>query len=319
MALRVCRDLDEGERLWKGLWPERHLFDCWPIRKSFHLNFGRDPYFIVAESKGRPAGLLPLSWIEEDGYYGFFPGETWHGKTWLEQNRIPAQSSMIRQALWEAAPENTWLRYLDEASADLPDSTVDEVGYLFGPAELNYSFEAYWERFPGKSRKKIRREVTQYEAMECRYHLDEWNDIQWMFETNLDNFNHRSYFHDPRFLRSFESMLSFLARLGMLRVVSVRIKGRLAAVDAGAVYRNRYTVLAGATDPQFPGIAKVINLFHLKWACLYRIEQIDFLCGDFGWKSRFRLQPRPLYGLSKMISDDLAVVQSGERSAFAQG
>jgi Acetyltransferase (GNAT) domain len=307
MKLRICSDLAECEALWNQLWPVRNLFDCWMVRRSFQRGFGRPPHFIVAESKGQPVGLLPLSWIEEEDYYGFFPGETWQGKTWLEQNRIPALSVDIRQDLWEAAPENTWLRYLDdESSSSLADQTVDEVGYVFHPSGFKYDFEAYWAGFSGKSRKKIRQEVARLEAQGCRYHLDVFNDIEWMVETNLTNFGHLSYFHDPRFLKGFENLLSSLSQSQILRVVSVRIQGTLAAVDVGAVYRNRYTVLAGATNRQFPGIAKAINLFHLKWGCLSRVEQIDFLCGDFGWKARFQLHPRPLYRLSKTASDNLA-------------
>ena len=309
MKLRICRDLAECEALWDRLWPVQNLFDCWMVRKSFQGGFDRSPHFVVAESKGRPVGFLPLSWIEEGDYFGFFPGETWQERTWLEQNRIPARSVGIRQDLWEAAPESTWLRYLDDESASsLEDKTVDEVGYVFHPSGFNYDFEAYWARFSGKSRKKIRQEVARLEAKGCRYHLDVFNDIEWMIETNLTNFGHLSYFHDPRFLTGFENLLSFLSQSQLLRVVSIRIQGTLAAVDVGAVYRNRYTVLAGATNPQFPGIAKAINLFHLKWGCLSRVEQIDFLCGDFGWKARFQLHPRPLYRLTKTASDTLAEV-----------
>ena len=315
MKLRICRDLEECETIWNQLWPARNLFDCWLVRSGFQRGFGRPPHFIVAESKGRLVGFLPLSLIEEEDYYGFFPGETWQGKTWLEQNRIPAGSVGVRHELWEAAPENTWLRYLDDGSASaLGDKTVDEVGYVFHPSGFNYDFDAYWAGFSGKSRKKIRQEVARLEAKGCEYHLDVFSDVEWMVETNLTNFGQLSYFHDPRFLKGFENLLSFLSQSQILRVVSIRIQGTLAAVDVGAVYRNRYTVLAGATNPQFPGIAKAINLFHLKWGCLSRVEQIDFLCGDFGWKSRFQLHPRPLYWLSKTASDHLTTMWA-DRSA----
>ncbi|NOX40203.1 MAG: GNAT family N-acetyltransferase [Alphaproteobacteria bacterium] len=316
MKLHVCEDLEEGRQLWKDLWPDKDVFDCWQVRHSFQQAFGRSPHFIVAEALGRPVGLLALSWIEEEGYYGCFPGETWQGKTWLEQNRIPAMSRTIRQGLWEAAPENTELRYLhDEMTASLPGVTMDEVGYIFYPQRFKYDYNAYWGQFSGKSRRQIRRETEKFEAMGCRYHVNEWDDIGWMFEMNLATFKQRSYFHDSRFLNGFDAMLSFLAEQGMLRVTTIRIKGHRAAVDVGAVYRNHYTVLAGATDPEFLGIAKAINLFHLKWGCSRRFEQIDFLCGDFGWKARFHLQPRPLYQVNKTIAAACVLTATSERRA----
>jgi hypothetical protein len=39
----------------------------------------------------------------------------------------------------------------------------------------------------------------------------------------------------------------------------------------------------------------VINFHHMTWACHQRLDLVDFLCGDFGWKERFHLTARPLY------------------------
>jgi hypothetical protein len=33
----------------------------------------------------------------------------------------------------------------------------------------------------------------------------------------------------------------------------------------------------------------------MQWACSERLNQVDFLCGDFNWKKLFHLTPRPLY------------------------
>jgi CelD/BcsL family acetyltransferase involved in cellulose biosynthesis len=66
-------------------------------------------------------------------------------------------------------------------------------------------------------------------------------------------------------------------------------------VDMGAVWNSTYTVLAGGTHPDFPGVAKLINLHHMEWACHQELGEVDFLCGEFNWKQRFHLMPRPLY------------------------
>jgi Acetyltransferase (GNAT) domain len=320
MKLRVCSDPEEAEQLWRSLWAGRGLFDLWKIRMCFQQTFRRPIHFIVAESHLRPAGILALSWIQEENGYACFPGETWKGRTWLEQNRIPAGGSLVREAMWEAAPENTEVRYLHPEAADtLPEVTLDEEGFLFYPQDHGYDFSSYWALFSHKSRKQIRREIEKFEAMGSRYHLDQWDDIAWMFEMSLGTLKEYSYFYDPRFAKGFEAMLSFLAQHQMLRVTTIRIGGRRAAVDVGAVFRNRYVVLGGATDPEFLGIAKMINLFHMEWACTQRFEQIDFLCGDFGWKRRFHLQSRPLYRISRPApSDVVPMSEAGQGVVFAE-
>jgi CelD/BcsL family acetyltransferase involved in cellulose biosynthesis len=66
----------------------------------------------------------------------------------------------------------------------------------------------------------------------------------------------------------------------------------------GALWKGTYTLLAGGTSPEFPGVAKLINRHHLQWACRQKLKYVDFLCGDFNWKQRFRLTPAPLFELT---------------------
>ncbi len=306
MQIDICYSEKQGEQLWHKLWPDLDIFDCWHVRKAFHNAFKWPLHFIVAKLHGEDIGFLPLSWIDEKGYYGCFPGEIWHGETWLEQNRIPAISQDIQIALWEAAPDNTRLRYLhgDDIVA-IPRLELDEYGYLFYPRHFNYDYNEYLKTFSGKRRRQFLREIDKFEILGCSYNMDKSynsNDIEWMFEMNLENFKEQSYFHDHRFMKGFTDVLSFLSKHRLLRISIVRIMGKKAAVDVGAVYKNKYTVIAGAVDPEFPGVAKVINNFHLKLACFYRFDKIDFLCGDFGWKTRFHLLPRPLYKADKPVS-----------------
>lgn len=158
--LRVCDDLDEAGRLWKKLWPAQCLFDCWDIRLSFQTAFDRPIHFIVAEASGQAIGFMPLSSVadEEKNGYGFFPGETWRGRTWLEQNRIPAKDPAIRQAIWEAAPDNTEIRYMNREDAlSLQDIAIDENGYILRPRLLGYDIDLYWSLFPENREKNCAR------------------------------------------------------------------------------------------------------------------------------------------------------------------
>jgi len=117
------------------------------------------------------------------------------------------------------------------------------------------------------------------------------------------NYNNEQKDFLTRFLKSFENLVIWLQKNGLLRVTTVILGGNVAAVDIGAIFGSAYTVLAGGAHPDFPGVAKLINFHHMEWACSRRLEVIDFLCGDFGWKERFHLTPRPLYLLNHSIAD----------------
>ena len=304
-SIRICDDLEQCKLLWQAALRGDGVFNLWEVRECFQEAFHRRPCFIVCEDADGLSGLLPLSRIDETGTLAFFPGETWHGKTWLEQNRIVARSPEVFQALLRAVPADTHIRYV-EGECVPPSSTeasVDEIGYLFLPRQHAFSFPAYLNGLPRKTLKRLQREPEMLRRRGVTFRYDSRRDIEQLFRMNLEAFGEDSYFHDERFLHGFERLIAELDRRGALRVTTVLVAGAVAAVDVGAVWRNAYTLLAGATDADFPGVAKLINFHHLEIACHERFDSVDFLCGDFGWKRRFRLVERPLYQITLAAGD----------------
>lgn len=302
MKLKVYTDIADCQALWEKCWPGKGLFDLWEIRTCFHDQFQRPLRFQTIESGGLILGFLPLSWCDESGQYVFFPGETWQGRTWLEQNRVIARDKEIFQMLIQAVPGPLQLRYLSPVPLleALGQVVEDEKGYLFYPGICNYAFENYWLGFSVKSRKKIKKEMAGLEASGLDFCFNKLEDIQDLFRLNTGSFFTNSYFHDPRFHSAFKHLASLLKERGWLRMTTIRIGGEVAAVDMGAVFNNTYTLVAGGTDPRFKGVAKLINLHHIEWACEKKIDTVDFLCGDFNWKERFHLTPRPLYQINEI-------------------
>ena len=78
---------------------------------------------------------------------------------------------------------------------------------------------------------------------------------------------------------------------------------RAIAVDLGCIYRGTYTLFAGGTHGDYPGVAKLINLRHMERACHEGLREVDFLCGSFSWKTLFHLTERPLYLLSARYAE----------------
>lgn len=340
----IIEDDDTCARVWKQLYPRATIFDLWEVREIFARNFGRKNCFVVhyagKKENASPRknntghqihdidGVLPLSWIEEKKEFAFFPGETWKGRTWLEQNKIIAPDTEVMAQLLHGVPGSAELRYLcpdhweirDEiggndmntkAPSGLGEIDIDETGYLFHPEihgtkEAQYS--SYLGAFAGKSRKKILAEIHAIEKKGVIFRYNTLEDVETLFQLNRDNFGKNGYFHDPRFLNAFRELAQMLHREKMLRVVTVLVDNEVAAVDMAAMWNRTCFFLAGGTSKAAPGIAKLINLHHIQWACshahrlgdmpLEEIHTLDFLCGDFGWKKRFHLSSRPLYKIT---------------------
>lgn len=301
----ICSDLEQCELLWQEMCGGDGIFQQWEIRRCFQDTYQRTPCFIVCEDDDGLAGLLPLSRIDESDMVAFFPGETWLGRTWLEQNRIVARSPEVCRSLLEAVPGDADLRYIDgRCRSVLPaEIAVDETGYLFRPPEHAYCFQQYLDGLPRKKLKRLRREPDMLRGRGVTFRHGSLHDIGSLLQLNFEAFAEHSYFHDDRFLNGFERLIAELDRCGALRVTTVMVAGTIAAVDVGAVWNNSYTVLAGGANRDFPGVAKLINFHHLELACRERFRSVDFLCGDFGWKRRFRLAPRPLYQMTLSADD----------------
>ncbi|KIX11705.1 GNAT family N-acetyltransferase [Dethiosulfatarculus sandiegensis] len=298
-SVRIVEDYEECRALWKRMMPRQLIFDLWEARACFQANFQNPLCFIVQEEKGKTKGLLPLSWVDEIKSFACFPGETWQGKTWLEQNSIPVQGDCNAFDLLCHIPGPYHLRYLRSGfSLNYSDYSIDEVGYLFRPPEYNYDMENFHSEFSGKSLKQIQRGIERLKSHGLSYRYDRPADVELMLNMNQDRFGEDSYFHDPRFAQSFLDLAHFLNKKGLLKVVTLILGGEVAAVDMGSVYKGVYTVLAGAANPDWCGVAKMINFHHLELACRMRVNEVDFLCGDFNWKKNFHLSPRPLYRLS---------------------
>ena len=300
VQIQICEDPTECAHVWKKSWPKECFFDLWEVRNCFASSYKRQPYFLLAKKGEKIEGILALSRIEESESFAHFPGETWQGKTWLEQNKIPVKSSQILDELINSIPGPTHLRYLTHDSVPIKNTpvAVDEVGYLFFPGAYKFSFQSYLEEFSGKSRKKITREIAELEKYGVSYRYNHTDDINLLFRMNLESYRDLSYFYDPSFLESFEKLVVWLHQKKMLRTTTLLLGGTIAAVDIGAIWNNSYTLLAGATNPEFRGVAKMMNFYHLEWSCLNHLDVVDFLCGDFGWKKRFHLVARPLYEMN---------------------
>jgi hypothetical protein len=301
LKVTIFKDIDKAQALWQRHWPQHCLFDLWPVRVCFQDQFNHTPHFLVASQGDKFRGLLALSRMDEVNCFGHFPGELWQGKTWLEQNKIIAADSRVARTLLEHMPWETNIRYLNP-SDHLHTETevaVDEIGYLFFPQQFGYRFDSYLQSFAGKTRKKLRSELERLKNRGVTYRFNHWPDIDAMFRLNLARYQGRSYFDDNRFLRAFENLASWLRVNNLLRIVTVLVGGKVAAVDMGAIWNATYTVMAGGTHGDFPGIAKLINLHHCEWACTQRIQLVDFMCGEFNWKDRFHLSTRPLYCIQK--------------------
>jgi hypothetical protein len=300
---KIVTDLDECRVLWNSLGGGRNVSDLWEFRLCFHRHFKNEPFFLILEDSRGILGILPLCHIEKEDVFMLFPGETWQRKTWLERTPIYCRDQEALPELLAACPPRTYLRYIETDENTLPaELEPDEIGYLLHPPELQFSIDEFYKRFSWKKLKAIKKEIDSILVAESSWHINRPADYDVMVRMNQDKFGPQSYLHDSRFRDGFRDAFTWLHRKGWLRMVSLEILGEIAAVDLGAVFGHTYVVFLGGTHPDFPGIAKAMNMNHIEFAFEQGISRVDFLCGDFYWKKLWHLDPQPLY---KFLSPSL--------------
>lgn len=302
-------DLDDCQRLWNTFLPARNVFDLWEVRLCFQRHFHSTPCFMILQDGEGIAALLPLSYLQDLDMYVFFPGETWQGKTWLERTPIYLREGKFFPELLERCPDRTYLRYMELANGDaqfeLPahlSLDVDEIGYVLYPSGFDFDSALYRRRFSTKRLKDIDKTIGYLTQRDVSFHFNRMDDFEFMVDMSLTRYGESSYMYDDRFRASIRDLVHLLYHKGWLRMVSLEIEEETAAVDLGALYEGVYTVFLGGTHPEFQGVAKVMNMHHIEFACTEALSKIDFLCGDFHWKKLWHLDPEPL---CKFVSPSL--------------
>ena len=199
--VRNITDLNECRELWKRLIPKDQISDLWEVRDCFQRHYNHRPNFVTANDNNGVCGFLPLSWNEETKTYLYFPGETWEGKTWLEQNHLIFRDGATLKSLLNCIPEHYYLRYLQPTEEMINSHhTIDEIGYYFLPPRYDYDINNYLTEFSGKSRKRLRRELDVFGSRDHEFVYNNESDFETMVSLNFKRYGALSYFSDSRFL-----------------------------------------------------------------------------------------------------------------------
>ncbi len=288
-------ELKECEKLWRLLIRPKSVSDLWEFRLSFHRYFNHKPCFLLFEDRKGIAGMVPLSYVKNLDLFVFFPGELWKDKTWIERTPIYVREPGLIPNLLHSCPDRTYLRYMETLNAwDLPELSMDEIGYVLYPHDLGTDLTRYRARFSNKKMKAILKVIGSY-TENASFHLNRLEDFDRIVDMSMKYYGQDSYLYDSRLREGFGDIMCFLQQRGWLRMVSLEIQGKTVAVDLGALWQGTYTVFLGGADREVPGVAKVMNMHHIEFACEKGISKVDFLCGDFHWKKLWHLDPEPLF------------------------
>ncbi len=288
LTFSVVQDIDECARLWKRFSPGTQLFGEWEYRLLFFDPAHYEPHFIVARRGGAIVGLLPLWKDLADGSFEFFGHQ-------FTTNTFFAEEQEVVDALLDRLPPDTHLWFIENHESARAQLQAVDTSFFVDLDKYGRSLENYLATFSKKHRKNLRNDLKRLEERGYAVHRNRLEDYARMVELNVARFGEESFFFEESFTKAFERLLRFALARGELEMLSVEIGGRVAAVEAAVLDRNRYYVLIGGNDLSIPNVGKLMIIEHLQNALACGAGIVDFLTDDSGWKRLWNLSEEQLY------------------------
>lgn len=310
MTISVLSSESQAETVWRQLVPADTLFDTWELRSAFWRPFRFPLHFILAESGGKPAALLPLQFNSLKEKYEIFGG------SWMECNRMglaPGADDAAIRAVLAAVPEPVELEYFAEQielRSYLEHMHIEQITELakYHDEEFVYRYtlplaglttpESVIDRqFHGKSRANFLRHLRHlHEQHQVVVESGSADDMAALAELNKLAFGEISGFHRPHRTEIFDS----LARNSFFdsHIFRVRVDGEIAAVAYSILYRGVYYGMNSGVHPGImSGFGNFVRLQKILDAIRCGARIYDAMGYSYNWKTAWHLDKTPQYRL----------------------
>jgi CelD/BcsL family acetyltransferase involved in cellulose biosynthesis len=316
------------------------LYSAFEWLSTWWRHFGRDMqlFVLVARAGYHPVGIAPFTLSRREGFrlatlmggtvtdYKDFIidrnadhfavlGELFH--TLVSHHGIDVVRFEIREDSPNFAPLGTLLPSL---SAYRPTCAESNIGVYVEPKG---AIDEYWHTLGRGFRENCRRQISRLRALEggFTYYCPETPEeieryVSVLMQQKIDRWRqtkHRTVLMEHTVVRDFyQDVAKQIHQAGWLRVPVLLVNGRAAAVDVGAVYRDKYYSCQHSFDEDFStySVGRLLNLEIIRWAHDNHWNQMDLGVGGEAYKFDFKPRVRKLY--------TLAFYQTGARGHAAE-
>ncbi|MEK7605668.1 MAG: GNAT family N-acetyltransferase [Patescibacteria group bacterium] len=291
LTFRNISNLEEAEKAWKSLSPNKVLYDDWDFRYTYYKYFNYPLNFIAGYDQGELVGLLPLMWDPTKGCYDFFAGFGY-----MEDNAIfykPGYEETIPQFL-EQLEGPAVLEYMRPDMGSLAQTTIHDYNYYIELAGMTNYSDFVTKYLDGDSRRNLNsqiRKLTENNTVEVSYDnvedlkvLEYWNKIRF---GNTSSFNERPHW---------DEFFSEIATKYPSKIITVTLNGEKQGVGFVLFYKNICYGINTGYNPEVKNLGKYITLLKIDAAIKERMKIYDAGgSGAFGWKTDFNLLKKPQY------------------------
>jgi hypothetical protein len=290
LRIQVVSELDDCRDLWEEFSPKKTVFDTWDFRLAFWQGYRDQPYFLLLKNQTENLALLPL-WYEREKRSYF-----WFGSWWQEENSFWVKNPILVPLLLAASPKPVHLNAISLETVlwtrEFVEFAADDPKYILDLTRLN-SADDFLATLKKKKRYNLKRDRRLIEAQRPQIIIDNFSHFNALVALSLKRFHEKGEdadWEDPCRVETFRQVIK-LGQIGddyRVRMISIKIGGRIAGVDLIALFKGCYSPLKCGYDIEnFPGIGNFVNLLEIDDAVGLGMKKIDFLEIGYGWKERW--------------------------------
>jgi|APSaa5957512622_1039677.scaffolds.fasta_scaffold15425_2 hypothetical protein len=290
LRLEIVSDVDQATLLWQEFSQNQTLFDTLEFRLAFFEAYKPKIHFVTLKSPTEVVGLLPLQYEEDKQKY------FWFGSWWQEENKFLVKDELYIPLLLASCPLPlnlnaisfelpTWIQKVIEFKADDPKYILK--------LDLIDTLDDYLATLDKKKRYNLKRDFRVIEAYKPEIVIDNFSDFDGLVELSKKRFfekGEETDWEDKRRVEAFRKVIEYGRKKisYQIRMVTIKIGSKLAAVDLVAVFNGCYYPLkCGYNVKDFPGIGNYVNLLEIKDAIDLGLNKMDFLEIGYGWKDKW--------------------------------
>ncbi|MCR4263947.1 MAG: GNAT family N-acetyltransferase [Candidatus Roizmanbacteria bacterium] len=322
LRLQVVSNIDTAGYLWEMFSTNQSIFDLWEVRRSFYESFRIDPYFLVLYEqkydKQNILGVLPL-WLDGDYWKDEY---SWYGGFWPEDNIFFVKDLEIIPLLLMASPAPLELQCIKplpdyEFLRSFPGFGDNDQKFFLNLSAFNKP-EEYLMSIKKKKRHNIRRDCHRISDLQPVIELGKFDQLSRLFKLNIERFkdmppDDKSIFENKDEQALFHYLVKHVQTLEPY-IMTISIHGEVEAVEVGFIYDNVcYAFSSGANISKYSGLGVFSNYKLIEEMMKRNLQKIDFLQGDYNWKSSWQLESYMSYEFRKK---HMSIQSAGKNSVI---
>jgi hypothetical protein len=288
ITFQLIKDPQQAWRFWEFFTPRITVYDEWELRYCFYEPFKNELFFYVGYLGNDPIGLLPLQ-LHSEGYLEFFGGN------FANDNRVflkPGYEKYL-PLFYKNITQRARLKYIDGQDSFTKKLPIIDYQYTLSLDGLLSSQDYIKKYYKGETKKKFIKRVNEVEAIPHGILINNYEDIELLFQLNIKRFEQESAFLLPHRQESFRSLLQTSLQHVLITYI---FNGKKCGVSYAIIYKDRFVSFNGGYDSDaVKNIDAWTRLKRIDYAIEEGLQFYDALSGNCGWKENWHFTKIPQY------------------------